>query len=353
MARRRRIEAPSEAELAALGQDIPAERPVPSGPGFAAKPPIATIAGEAAAMSDPGGPDLALDRADAEAMRRSRAEGWAVVEIPVDRIRTDAMARDRMSMDGEEMEELRASIRANGLRMPIEVVARGDGTFDLISGLRRMTAMRDVAGQGAAIRAFVRPATTDAETITAMVEENEVRADLTPYERGRAAVMAVEAGAFESVEDAVARIFASASKAKRSKVRGFALIHEGLGDMLAFPQALTERQGLRLASALRQGHGAALRQALGTGHGIDEAAEWSLLEAVLREAEAEEAPSRTRRAREPGKPSARGRVDLANGISIRHVIDSRGHSIRVDGRVVDTQMIELIMAEIERLLEPI
>ena len=55
-------------------------------------------------------------------------------------------------------------------------------------------------------------------------------------------------GHFADVEEAVARLFGAASKAKRSKIRSFALVHEELGDMLAFPEELTEKGGLRLAA---------------------------------------------------------------------------------------------------------
>lgn len=51
-----------------------------------------------------------------------------------------------------------------------------------------------------------------------MVEENEVRANLSHYERGRIAVLAAEQGHFTHVEEAVARLSGAASKAKRSKI---------------------------------------------------------------------------------------------------------------------------------------
>ncbi|WP_311199555.1 hypothetical protein [Phaeobacter inhibens] len=48
-------------------------------------------------------------------------------------------------------------------------------------------------------------------------------------------------------------LFGAASKAKRSKVRSFAAVHEGLGDLLRYPNALSEKAGLKLAAALRSG----------------------------------------------------------------------------------------------------
>ena len=48
-----------------------------------------------------------------------------------------------------------------------------------------------------------------------MVEENEIRANLTHYERGRIASVAVGQGVFADIDAAVNHLFASASKAKR------------------------------------------------------------------------------------------------------------------------------------------
>jgi ParB family chromosome partitioning protein len=359
MARRRTIQAPSVEELERLDRDAAAV-------GFAAKPrvPIAQVAGEAAALASPlpaaDQEARARDRADAAALRRAREEGWEVRELPLAEIRIDAIPRDRMSLDAEAMEELRASIRANGLRLPVEVSPREGGGWDLVSGLRRLMAMRDVAGEGGTIRAFVRPARTAPEQLVAMVEENEVRADLSSYERGRAAVLAVQDGAFPSVAAAVDALFATASKAKRSKVRSFALVHEELGDLLSFPQALSERQCLRLAAAIKAGQGGALRASLAPGGGADAEAEWAEMAAALATVEPPPAASGGRRrvrGREPG-PGREDRprrdyIPLANGMAIRHVVDDRGrHTLRFEGPA-DAILVEQVMREIERLLEPI
>ena len=57
----------------------------------------------------------------------------------------------------------------------------------------------------ATIPAFVRAPMQVAAALAAVVEENEVRAPLSAYERGRVAVAARDAGLFASVEAAVAR----------------------------------------------------------------------------------------------------------------------------------------------------
>jgi ParB family chromosome partitioning protein len=362
MARRRRIEAPTPEELARIeGAD--------RGDGFAAKPsamaPIARVAGEAAALGSALDPEAeaarARDRREAAELRRLRAEGWEVREIPIDAVRTDAMPRDRMSLDPEAMEELRASIRQSGLRMPIEVSLRnpeagapeGAETYDLLSGFRRLSAMRDVAGAGGTVRALVRPARAAAARLAAMIEENEIRAGLSSYERGRAAALAVEAGVFANIEAAVDALFAAASKAKRSKVRSFARLHEELGDLLAFPQSLSERQCLRLAAALKSGAGRELRAALGTGLGTDPEGEWALLEEVLRPLERPPAAGpRARRARAPALPEGYDPawIPLARDRFIHRDHDRKGHMIRFVGPHIDGELIEEVMREIERWL---
>ncbi|MBM2578007.1 ParB N-terminal domain-containing protein [Jannaschia sp. Os4] len=363
MARRRKLEAPSAEDLAKLDAETAAG-------GFAAKPrmaPIAQVAAEAASLGSAETPEQEAarvrDRRDAEAWRRAEAEGWLVRDLPLEAIRTDGMTRDRMRLDPEGMEELRGSIRENGLRLPIEVTERDGGQYDLVSGLRRLTATRDVAGQGATIRAFVRPARSRPEALVAMVEENEMRADLSSYERGRIAATAVRDGAFPDLEAATNALFAQASKAKRSKVRSFALVHEELGDLLTFPQELSERQCLRLAKAIKARQGPALRQALGTGMGTDAEAEWGVLAPVLAAVLPPEDGARRRRAKDGGaggidpadklsKSVGYRRVELANGMSARHVTDAKGHMIRFEGPV-STQVVEAVMHEIERLLGPL
>ncbi|WP_371158110.1 ParB/RepB/Spo0J family partition protein [Jannaschia sp. 2305UL9-9] len=338
MARKRNIMAPSAEDLARLDQET-------AQGGFAAKPriaPIAQVAAEAAGSAPVEAPEeAARNRADATILRRARADGWEVRDLPMAEIHVDAMSRDRMDMPESQMEELRASIRANGMRMPVEVTARRGGGYDLISGLRRLTASRDIAGPDATIRAFVRPPRTAPEALVAMVEENEIRANLSSYERGRAAVLAVQDGVFPTIEAAVDALFATASKGKRSKVRSFALLHEELGDLLAFPNALSERQCLRLSAAIKAGQGGVLRAALAPGPEPDAEAEWALLNRALSGLEKSDRPARPR----PQAVPTQGYIPLSRGRAIRHVQDAEGHAIRFEGPV-DADLIDRVMREI-------
>lgn len=351
MAKRRKLEAPDAAELAALEEGF-AAKPVPDRLGIGA-PPIAAVAAETARLSDPHESEhrvkAARDASDAGAWREAREAGRIIEDLPVDAVIVEHMVRDRLTVSAQEMEELKTSIRANGQRLPIEVVVLARGRYGLVSGWRRLEAIRSLAaesGQVGRVRALVRPAGEAGAAYAAMVEENEVRSQITPYERGRIAVVAAEQGAFRSPEEAVDAIFATASKAKRSKIRSFALLHEELGDMLVFPTEISERNGLRLAQAIRAGFGPDLREALGTGLGIDPAREMAALEPVLGQAERSSAGDRP----SGGRPTRQEPpIVLDQGLSLQRLSHGDGFSLRFRGSAADADLSDRLMREVARL----
>ncbi|MFG6083500.1 ParB N-terminal domain-containing protein [Paracoccus litorisediminis] len=368
MAKRRRLETPSTADLDRIEQQFRSEtgdRPV-IGRGIA---PISQVAAESAAMVPVESTEVraarARSEADASRLADAEARGLLIVELPLEQVDETAMIRDRMVMNEDELMELRLSIAANGQRLPIEVFemeqADGQGPrYGLLSGYRRLHAVRALheltqSEKHGRIRALVRPRTEADEAFVAMVEENEVREELSHFERGRIAVIAANQGAFANTEDAVNKLFATGSKAKRSKVRSFALIFEELGDMLHFPEALTERRGLRLSAALRGGAESRLRQALSSHHPADAEAEWALVEPVLEASELTPRPS-PRGGRPRTAPVRQGWIDdltirTSSGIVIRRGRDEKGHTLRLEGRALDDDLMDSLMAEIRSLLE--
>lgn len=370
MAKRKRLEAPSADALKEIEEGFARETSGNSALG--PMPPIAQVAGEAAAGSSALGAEERLkavrDSTDAERYRKALAEGLIVEEIRIIDIHSEALARDRVNVDAEEMEELKASIRAHGLRLPIEVYPNHQSSeadvprYGLISGWRRLMAVRDLMVEARGedhtkIKAIVRAQTASADSYVAMVEENEIRSDLSQYERGRIAVMAAGQGAFGSVEEAVNALFHAGSKAKRSKIRAFAELHEELGDLLSHAHKLSERQGLRVVAAIRAGLTTELRRSLETGQisgfGSDAAGEWALLEPVVLDAEALDKPAKA-----PGRPRAKSRdeygegvVTLANGITLKRETDARGYCIRLEGGAVNAELLDVVMQEIRRVLE--
>jgi len=51
-----------------------------------------------------------------------------------------------------------------------------------------------------------------------MVEENEIRAALSPWERGRIALLAHRQEVFGTIEEAVARLYPAAPRMKRARL---------------------------------------------------------------------------------------------------------------------------------------
>ncbi len=347
MAKRKRLTAPDAEALKELETGF-AAKPT-SGLGLETKSmaPIAKVAGEAAAMAEHGDRvENARNRAEAEELQAAKAGGLLAQEIAISDIDIDYVSRDRVVQDTEAMEELKSSIKANGLRTPIEVVQTADG-YGLISGWRRLAALQDLSVE--TVKAFVREAQESAEIYLNMVEENEIRADLSHYERGRIAVVAVGQGVYADVAEAVNHLFASASKAKRSKVRSFAVIHEALGDLLQFPTELTEKAGLKLAKALREGDLKPFRVALAENTVTGGVEEWRALEGALMAAVPVGAASA-----KGGRPVQNIKlpsVTSKKGGNLNAEIIEKGFRIELKGRAITRDDVARIQRDIVRYLD--
>ena len=202
--------------------------------------PIASVAGDASTRA-------ALDELS-ETLRRARAEGRMIIDLPLEQIIEDHLVRDRIAVDDEDMEALRASLKARGQQTPIEVVDLGATRFGLISGWRRLQALRAIGAES--VKAIITPPREAPDAYVAMIEENEVRVGLSYFERARIVVKAVQTGVFETEKKALQALFASASRTKRSKIKSFIPVADRLGAALSFPTQMGERMGLQLSKAL-------------------------------------------------------------------------------------------------------
>jgi ParB/RepB/Spo0J family partition protein len=252
MAKRKRLTVPGAVDFE-IGESAPAVANDP--PALFAPlgaPPIARVAAESAASA--ALTDLARELTEA------RDSGRLIQALALDLIDTDYLVRDRVHADPEELEALMASMRQRGQQVPIEVTALPNGRYGLISGWRRMTALRRLAKYGpefTKVLAILRRPDTAATAYLAMVEENELRVGLSYYERARIVLRATEQGVFPDTQTALARLFAPASRAKRSKIGSFFRIVHALDGTLRFPSHIPERLGLTLSRALDQDTGLA------------------------------------------------------------------------------------------------
>lgn len=307
MARRRRIEAPGGAAIDRIRAEAAAFAAAPSIFDTTSAPPIAQIAGDSATASTREISALRAEaeryRADTARLRQAEIDGKLIIEVDLDAIDADFLARDRLprSENDDGWRALKASIQAHGQRMPLELTRLGEGAerpFGLISGRRRLSVLQRLHAETgdprwSRARAILRAASGLGQAFLMMVEENEVREGLSYFERGRVCVLAAQQGAFLSTDAAIETLFAAASPAKRSKIRSFTRLVEELGDLLAHPYAIGERLGLELARAVKTDRGGALRHALGSRGAVarDAAEETSLLRAFLAEARSAAPPA--------------------------------------------------------------
>jgi len=175
----------------------------------------------------------------------------------------DHLVRDRLVVDETEMQTLKTSLRSRGQQTPIEVMQLADGRYGLISGWRRCRALAQIAEEdrtdAPTVLALLRKPEEASDAYLAMVEENEIRVDLSYFERARIVSKAVDEGVFAMERTALQELFRSASRAKRSKIGSFLPVVRALDGHLRFPHSLSERLGLGLAQALNDDPGFAER----------------------------------------------------------------------------------------------
>lgn len=242
--------------------------------------------------------------------------------IPLEAIDESHLTRDRMDIDSAALEELKASIRANGLGSPIRVDQLDGARYGLNQGRRRLIAFRELHRE-TGDEAFSRiPALVDAagerdDAYRRMVDENLIRADISYAEMAMlAAAYSEESG--RSIEEAITTLYASASDSKRSHIAAFARLLAVLGDVIRFPTALPRNLGVALAAKIRDREAAeAARAALLAQAAATAEDERSLLESIvastktsLRERRADPAPKATRFRMMVG-PGRKRRVDVA------------------------------------------
>ena len=246
--------------------------------------------------------------ADAKEYRAAVADGRMLQRLPVGNLATDDLPRDRLALDdvarSDEMEELKASIRARGQKEPIEVYVDAEGRFQLKKGWRRLTALRQLweeTGDEAFSHVTARVEAGEdgrLERYVDMVEENVVREDLTFAEMAQVAITAAADPSIAEVDasELVNRLYGSLHKVKRSYIRSFVFLLNALTPALKFPKSVPRNLGVEVSRSLQNvGQAEALKSELAAC--ADPAAQTRVLEAFVKskraggaEAEAPQAP---------------------------------------------------------------
>lgn len=276
--------------------------------------------------------------------------------IPLDAIDADAIPRDRTAPDQAAFDELVFSISRGGLRMPVELFGldTGDGApaYGLISGYRRLGAFRHLREmrKGAdftAIPALLRNPDDLAAALAAMVEENEIRRELSAWERAAIAVTACDRGIFPGVEAAIDALYPVASRQKRAKLRNIAFLVLETDGLLRDPHSLSENALLRIYTAWTNGFEGVITTALNESSRKDAGSQWQILRPILAEAEAPERDVYPAREQRPGRPRRLSRP--RPGIVMRRERTAEGYTLHITGREAHGYFIDHIFEEIERL----
>jgi len=204
---------------------------------------------------------------DAKMYRSAAAEGLVLSRVALKDVHTDDLPRDRLELEvvaqSDEMEELKASIRARGQKEPVELYEGVDGRLQIKKGWRRFTALsqlftetQEAAFSTIVARIEVAPIQRISRYVD-MVEENVIREDLTFAEMAQ---VAITAAADPEVEEGnplvlVGALYSALHKMKKSYIRGFVSLLGAIGEDLKWPKAVPRNLGIDVARVLKAGSG--------------------------------------------------------------------------------------------------
>ncbi len=267
-----------------------------------------------------------------------------IQHVPTAEIDDTALPRDRSVIDPAALDELAASILTRGLRLPVELYATETG-YALVSGYRRLMAVRRLEARHgdrfATIPALVRPAESLIDGFARVVEENDIRQGLTPWDRGRTLIVARDSGA-GTLDAAMAKLYPHADRRKRSRLRILAEVVDAMDGWLETPELWSENRLLRLGAVLRAGWDKLLYAALDEAA---EGAEWEAMLPLIEEAEALPVEQRCT----PDRP--RRLAHIPRGLTIRREKTKTGYVLHITGRRATDAVVGEVMEEIERMFE--
>jgi ParB family transcriptional regulator, chromosome partitioning protein len=206
--------------------------------------------------------------------------------LPIHLIDPEALIRDRSVENPAALDDLIRSITEIGLRQPIEVFGlapreHSKAEYGLISGHRRLKAF--VAMGRTEIPALLCNPEGIPAAMAAMVTENEVRAQITPWEKGRLIGNLLDDGAFKEPDEAIAALYPTATRQQRARIRNAHLVYEAFHHHIQTPERLTHTQIDRLATCLRVGGEEVLLLTLRNDghHGTTLETQWAAMRPVM------------------------------------------------------------------------
>ncbi|WP_289042329.1 ParB N-terminal domain-containing protein [uncultured Aliiroseovarius sp.] len=244
--------------------DAPTSEPAPATPAAseARRGPMASAISEnSAALEERQAVEARIraenDRLAHEHVRLKKA-GLITDLIPLSAIRADKLTRDRKPGRDEDLDELKASIRDVGLSNPIRVEQVGEGVYELVQGFRRLNAFQELFNETgddafARIPAGLMAHGEELELLyRRMVDENLVRRDISFAEMAELArgYIADPETAAQDADAALTALFGSVSRQKRSYIKHFMTLLDGIGSHLKFPEAIPRALGLQLEKRL-------------------------------------------------------------------------------------------------------
>ena len=276
-----------------------------------------------------------------------------LLHIALTDIHPDALPRDRLTHDPAAHDELRSSILIEGLRQPIdlfelETTPDQPLPYGLISGHRRLSVFRELERD--TIPAFIRTPDSMTGLLSAMVSENEIRAQISPWEKAMLVLTCLRADHFPTPDAAIDGLFPALSRQKRSRLRGHVLAAEEFEYRFATPERLSVARLDRLAAALRAGWEDILHDAIPDRRSHTLETQWQSLVPVLAEATSPEPLSGPA----PGTPGAPRRLrTLRKGLTVRRELTRTGWILRFTGPDAKSPgIIDDVLDEVERMFSP-
>ncbi len=279
--------------------DFPVDDPpaVPAGTSAPDRrgPMASAIAENAEALSERQTAEAAI-RAENDRLAHEHVEakkqGLITALVPIFKIETDKLTRDRKAVRDPEIDELKASIREIGLSNPIRVQETEEG-YELIQGYRRLTAYGELYDDTGEEKYKYIPAglVVRSERIDKlyrrMVDENMVRKGISFGEMAALAWAYVRDGSIQiqNIDEAIDALYASAGRQKRAYIKSFAKMLRKLEGALVHIDVIPRALGLDLAKKLQSEPGAVaeLRARLEADPGRSAGEELSLLRSFVSE----------------------------------------------------------------------